>query len=130
MFDDFSKLKGEVLIEITGAVKGSERIEFKTQDGRTHALCHVQDCCETVEVEDVCGNVEDLVGWPILLAELVTNENENPEGVEPPEYQDSFTWAFYKLSTVKGSVTLRWYGESNGYYGETAAFYFEERGSK
>ena len=64
--------------------------------------------------------MRDLVGSEILLAEEVSS-GENPDGVTV-EYQDSFTWTFYKLSTIKGSVTIRWYGESNGYYSEAVDF--------
>jgi hypothetical protein len=119
---DFSALKGKTLKEITGLEKGSETVRFHCEDGSEFSLTYYQDCCASCSVEDICGDPKDLIGSEILLAECVENQNENPEGVPVPESQDSFTWAFYKLSTIKGSVTIRWYGESNGYYSETATF--------
>jgi hypothetical protein len=71
---------------------------------------------------DIVGDLEDLIGTPLLLVEEVTNEGENPEGVKIPEYQYSFTWTFYKMATIKGSVTISWYGKSNGYYNESVSF--------
>lgn len=72
---------------------------------------------------DIVGDLNDLIGQPLLMAEEVENERDvNPEGVTAPQYQDSFTWTFYKLATVKGYVTISWYGESNGYYNESVSF--------
>lgn len=74
---------------------------------------HRQDCCEQVYLEDVVGELEWLIDSPILYSEVV-------DGVEyEPECAESYTWTFYKISTIKGSVTLRWLGQSNGYYSES-----------
>ena len=116
---DFSDLNGVVLAGIVGG-EGDEEIVFIAKDGRKWRMFHDQDCCESVMVEDICGDLHDLIGVPILLAECVES-NENPEGVSK-DYQESFTWTFYKLATNKGRVTIRWYGQSNGYYSERVDF--------
>lgn len=86
-----------------------------TSENKIFKFHHIQDCCETVNIEDVCGDLEDLRNHPILLAEEV-------DGVAPADfdytYCESYTWTFYKFATIKGSVTVRWLGESNGYYSE------------
>lgn len=116
---EFSELSGKTLQSISGGV-GDEEIEFITKEGEKYTLRYYDDCCAQCSVEDICGDLSDLIGSPILLAEE-TLSNDNPPGVTPPEeYQYSFTWTFYKLATTNGSVTIRWYGSSNGCYSETA----------
>ena len=106
---EFKDLIGVTLTSVTGVV-GGEQITFEAKDGRTWCMFHNQDCCESVTVEDICGDLPDLVGSPIISAEESTSEGVNPEGVKPPEYQDSFTWTFYRIATAKGLVVIRWYG--------------------
>lgn len=98
----------------------NDEIIFTCSDGSVYRMFHMQDCCESVTVDDIIGDLNDLVGSPIITASADSNE-ENPDGVQK-DYQDSFTWTFYNLSTIKGYVTIRWYGESNGYYSESVDF--------
>jgi hypothetical protein len=117
---EFADLKGEVVSQINGAEAGSDGIIFTLLDGRKFLLYHSLACCESVSVDDVIGDINDLLYVPLLECEEITS-SENPYGIKK-DYQDSFTWTFYKLGTIKGSVTIRWYGESNGYYSEGVDF--------
>lgn len=110
------ELKGLTLHKIDR--HGDEELIFTTSDGLRFRMCHHQDCCETVELKEVIGSLDDLVGSPILEAECVESERGEPK----PECAESWTWTFYKLGTTKGHVTLRWLGESNGYYSEGVSF--------
>jgi hypothetical protein len=114
-------LIGKTLAEVTGSA-GDDEMVFKTDAGEVFKMYHSQDCCESVSVNDIEGDLADLLGSPIVLAEESTS-SENPAGMPPPEYQDdSFTWTFYRIATAKGFVVIRWYGESNGYYSEGVDF--------
>ena len=99
----------------------NEEIIFKTTDGEQFKLYHRQDCCEYVTVESIAGDLADLVGTPILMAEEATSR-EMPGGATIEYRDESFTWTFYKFATIKGYVDIRWYGESNGYYSESVNF--------
>lgn len=121
-------LKGLTLTEISGAETGSETVTFKASDGRVFVMTHHQDCCESVDLQDIAGDVADLIGSPILEAEEVTNSDEPLGGWADGYRPESFTWTFYKLGTIKGHVTLRWLGHSNGYYSEDVSFYDAAKG--
>lgn len=118
----FSDLIGKTLSRIDGLTKDSEVVMFYTVDGLMFEMYHSGDCCETVTVDDVTGDISDLIGSPILKAEEAKSKDINPPGVPFPASQESFTWTFYKLATIKGYVDIRWYGESNGYYSEEVDF--------
>jgi len=116
MLEKFEDLKGEVLASVKNKENGE--LVFTLVNGDIYKLYHEQDCCEYVYIEDIIGDLDDLVNSPILMAEEISNADE-PENAEI-QYRDySETWTFYKLATVKGYVTIRWYGSSNGYYSES-----------
>ena len=121
---DIKVLEGKTLKDI---IVSEDEILFKCTDGKKYKLYHWQDCCESVYIEDICGYIEDLIGSPILSADEVSDDNYEcawERGFEGDRYPDSHTWTFYKISNTETDVTIRWFGESNGYYSE--AVYFEE----
>lgn len=110
------KIIGKTIVEIRGAYSGSDHISFKFSDNTYMKMYHSQSCCENVEVDDIVGDIDDLINAEILGAELVRSSDDgNPKD----QYDSSYTWSFYKFRTHKGYVDLRWYGSSNGYYSET-----------
>jgi len=113
-------LEGKYLRDV---IVGGDYIVFETDDGETYRMEHFQDCCESVYIESISGDVKDLIGARINLAQEVSDEAYEAEKSPPTEYYESYTWTFYKLATYKGYVDIRWYGESNGYYSERVDFY-------
>jgi len=78
-----------------------------------YTFYHDQDCCEHVYIDDITGDLSDLENTPLLVAEERNGEFPPKAGTYP---DDAYQWTFYEFRTIKGSVTVRWYGTSNGYY--------------
>lgn len=114
----FSDLLGQTLVKVTGKV-GDRQMIFETNSGRTYQLIHEQDCCEDVTINDICGDLQDLINSPILQAE--ENSNKGETSGEGWDFTTS-TWTFYRISTIRGQVVIRWLGRSNGYYSEAVDF--------
>lgn len=108
-----SNLVGKTFVHVTF---DKEEIVFDQQDGTEYKMFHRQDCCERVTLDEWDGEIDYLVGSPITKAEVRTNEG----GIRG-DY--TYTWTFYLIETVKGSVHLKWYGSSNGYYSESVDIY-------
>jgi hypothetical protein len=90
---------------------------FELSNGEIYRFEHDQDCCEAVYIEDIDGDLKDLEGFPLLMAEVVIQRMSEEEVAT--KKIESGTWSFYKFATIKGSVVVRWLGLSNGCYAET-----------
>jgi len=116
---DVKVLIGQVLERVEN--NNGESILFTAVGGVRYALYHDQDCCETVTVQDVDGNLNNLIGTPILRADVETSD-QDPVGHKREYPPESMTWTYFRFETAKGKVVIRWLGESNGYYSESVQF--------
>ncbi len=105
-------LIGKTIVSIAGGA-GDDELVMACANGSSIRFYHQQDCCEHVIIDQIDGDVLDLIGRPILMAEEVTEQFDSNNGY------DSGTWTFYKFATDIGYVTIKWLGTSNGYYSES-----------
>jgi hypothetical protein len=106
-------LLGKTIESVKGGEQYDTVFEALFTDGTRLEMFHSQDCCESVQIEEVIGDTQDLIGSPLVECEEVSNDDA-PER----EFSESHTWTFYRFRTAKGCVVFRWLGESNGYYSE------------
>lgn len=122
---DFEDLVGKTLTKVIGDVT-DDSIEFYCDDGTIYYMYHEQDCCESVSIEDINGDWEEIIGSEIILADesqSYDSDSQDDDGY----YYESCTWTFYTIRTQKGGVDIRWYGTSNGYYSESVDIYKETK---
>ena len=121
---------------VTGLNPGSSSIIFVCKDNTIIEMSHEQECCESVIVEgaDSYDNKDDIYTdceWCEMSKEV--NHDAISDNLCFNAF-DSFTWTFYKVKTNRGYDTIRWYGESNGYYSEEVDFFylgqFNEKGER
>lgn len=113
----FATLTGKVIERVTLT---DDSIEFETSDQEVYCLMHDQDCCEDVYIEDIIGGeIEDIAGYEIIEAYEATSRDKLPVD----DGDESWTWTFFIIRTMDSSLTIRFYGSSNGYYSESASLY-------
>ena len=106
----YCDMKDMVGKKVLGIYYDEEIFQIITDDC-VYAFYHEQDCCESVQLTQVDGISDKLIGSRIVIAEVVTDEKDTEHG--------HITWSFYKIGTNKGMIDFRWQGESDGGYSET-----------
>lgn len=127
---EFSTLQGKKVTRIKvrqGYTEEKNYIAFETSDDKLYLLHHEQDCCESVWIEDIDNDIQALTKRPTLPLVVASLETRTPSEVTQTDadflIEESSTWSFYKLANPFGSVTIRWFGTSNGWYSETVDFF-------
>jgi hypothetical protein len=62
-------LLGQTITQINKIRDDGDELHFHMEDGTIVKMLHQQDCCESVYIEDICGDLQDLVGFPLVRAE-------------------------------------------------------------
>lgn len=114
---DFSDLVGKVIKKVE---RSDNRIVFWTECGLRYTMEHSQSCCESVYIESIAGDLQNLVGKAIFSCSEETN-NDDSAG----EYGIGM-WTFYKITAFGEYIDIRWYGSSNGYYSVGVSFYVRD----
>ena len=120
--EELASLVGQSFDAVEIRTPEAEAVWFSRDGDPVYTLCHEQECCEDVYIEDVSGDLEWLTRAPILEARRETSEGD-PSPPEDADADSSWTWTFFVLSTIKGTVKIRFFGSSNGFYGEDADLY-------
>ena len=94
---------------------------FFLSNGEMLLLYHEADCCEQFWLEDFDGEPFEITNCVIKSAEERISRDlpfDNQDTERPGRYNESNTWTFYVIRSLRGTVTLRFCGSSNGYYSE------------
>ena len=124
---DFKDLKGKTFkhVVIEKSEGENDAICFYLDDEKEsgYKLTHVQDCCESVWIEDITGDIETHLQNNEILDAYGSYSEYKENDREKHGYIESGTWSFYVIRTMNDTFTIRFLGESNGYYSEEADIY-------
>lgn len=110
------KLKGTQVKSVSGLGKNSKVVTLELDDGNVIQFYHRPDCCETVSLVD--KEIHGKIKGELLYIKASSNRDNKPN-----EW-NSHTWTFYEVRTTEGLLTMRWLGESNGFYSESVEVWY------
>lgn len=119
---DFKDLKGKTITKIEGAEVGSDKILFFCSDGSIYLMTTIVEDGKSC-VENISGEIHSILDNRIIRAEKVTTIiRDILEKMKEPlvETMESIcdgvptdTWVSFKLSTIKGKVSIKWSARSH-----------------
>jgi hypothetical protein len=89
-----NEMLGKVFVSAEKNDDGTELKFLEKNWFDSFTFYHVDDCCESVWIEDIEGELSDLEDSPLLEAEVVSNREETNSG--------SRTWTFSSSEQRKG----------------------------
>ncbi len=110
---NFFELKGQKITEVRTENSQDEILAIKTESGGCF-ICHFQECCEDVRLVRIIGDVSNLIGNTITLAE---EDSPSDPSWYTEGYDTSRRWTSFYVEAGGARVEFWILGESNGYYG-------------
>ena len=105
----------------------NDELDITVTDGEKdyrYGIRHFQDCCESVSLDSVDGNIHNMIGKKITDAYSMISD------LPYEEYSGSGTRSVYRIVAEDDYLWLEWRGRSNGYYGEGVTFFqYDDDGS-
>lgn len=80
----------------------SQRVVFNTKGGNVFQISHIRDCCESVVLSSIKGNLSNLLNEKIISCTYYREYSICEEDFQ-----------FYKLETRKGIVEFVWHGDGS-----------------
>ena len=111
---DAASFRGKTISAIEKVA--DDEIRFSLDDGTKYRMYHSQDCCESVSIHRIEGDLASLVGAVLFTSEEESVRDEIPAWGDDTAYSgESYTWTRYRFNLVD----IIWHGSSNGYYSES-----------
>ena len=127
MTNTIKPLLGQIIYDIKrNKPEDPDELRFYLCNSTCVTMHHMQECCEDVVIDDINGDLSNLIGHPILRADEKISEEVDTPSEENYYSDESNTWTFYTLATSAGYVDIKWHGSSNGYYSESVDFSTED----
>jgi hypothetical protein len=110
---DINDLVGQTIVSIDNLEYNSSCVYFNTEK-YIFTMFHEPQCCESIYIDDICGDISDILNTPIIAA-YESFKEKNFFSSKIGELSPHDNWTFYNIATVKGDLSIIWRGEQSNY---------------